>query len=741
MRNTSIIEAERYASQLLPRKADIYKNGSLSYSNFKTLLLNREISIPKLLFLSSGMLPELGAFWYVTQHKLFFNLHIFRYDLDSVEVLSNFPSNICFVKAYKPPRGIFTSKIQHCLLVATETDVIVYGVETDTYSIINTDFSAKLYSKPTCIEIGNGSIFLGCSNGYVYHASCKTVDFLNYKYLSLYSPGNSLLRSLASVFSKKQEKISCMSLGKKYLVALSKSLEVYNVEHGIYREYKIEPQRSVSYVDVQIVEENPILFYCVQLSGVRDFYSTEFVFSRDPAVVESTDFEKITQTSFSRILSVRTSSERSTLVLVTFNEDQYKNFSRFRAVENFEVATLYSQVLEAELTDTALFVQTPSSILQYSIFDSRRLLLNSRPQEIYQLYKNYGDIEFMIKYFQLITENEDVGKLEGLCKNDSIKTHALFIWIYTLIAPIWRVDLHSLRTSDEASTHEAIFDDVLKRLKLLRQRLTFGYNEARDFIDEFIQTGFYVTLLLDYNIPFRETFESILTQESDFKTHSLKAFLDTLSLGQSIEPLIKTMQNGCPIYLPLENINLQRGLQLIKKNDKDSLFKSLEYLTQSRLDLGVIHKFNELGFFYGSTLLLREKYNFDYETGVSLFIESVKCKRAFDCGLEDSREVFLYPFFEAILLLDGFSPCVCCGPNPSAIDLLSIKNAFFGLFLKDQLHKNERAYNLYWKYLLMRGEKIEAIQSLLALSQRTDLPLSKKIEFLHTALSISAGKI
>ncbi|ELA41329.1 uncharacterized protein VICG_01569 [Vittaforma corneae ATCC 50505] len=190
MRNSSIVEAERYASQLLPLKSDIYRNGSSSYSNFKILLLNKEVSVPKLHTLSSGVLPEIQAFWYATQENLFFNLHIFRYDLNSVEVLPSFPSSICFVKVYRPPRGVFNSKIQCCLLVVTETDVIVYGIEADTHCIINTDFSAKLYSKPVCVKLANGNIFLGCADGNVYCASCRSVDFLNYKYLSLYSPGH-----------------------------------------------------------------------------------------------------------------------------------------------------------------------------------------------------------------------------------------------------------------------------------------------------------------------------------------------------------------------------------------------------------------------------------------------------------------------------------------------------------------------------------------------------------------------
>jgi len=735
MRNSSIIEAERYANQLLPLKSDIYRNGSSSYTNFKTLLLNREISVPRVASIASGMLPEVQAFWYVTQDNLVFNLHIFRYDLNSIEVLPSFPSRICFVKIFRPSKSIFNAKIVHCLLVATEADLIVYGITADTHTITNTDFSVKLHSKPICIGISDGNIFLGGADGHVYHASCKSVDFLNYKYMSLYTPTNSFLRSLASVLLKKREPISCLSAGSKYLVSLSRHLEVYNIQYGIYKVCEIIPLPSVTYLGVQIVEENPLLFYCIQPSGTRDFYSTEFLFSKCPALVESSEAERYVNSTSSRFLSIRSGAERSTAMLHSFNRDQYKNFSRAKAVENFEVVTLYDQVLGVELSDTDMHIHTAAGIMHYSIMDSRRLMLNCRPQEMYQMYRSYGDIEFMVNYFQLMTESEDVSKLDGLCKNESIKSHALFVWIYTLVRPVWQLPLG---ISEDSPENGAMLGEIVKKLRTLKHRLPFGYSSAAEFIEEFIQTYFYVTLLRDYGIPFSETFESIMTHEANFKTESLKGLLDVFTSNQSIEPLLKTMQNGCPMYLPLENINLQRGLQLVKSDDRESLMKSLAYLSQARFDAGIVHKFNELKFYYGSAFLIREKFDLDYEAAVALLMESVRCKKALDCCLEDAREAFLYPCFEAILHLEEFSPCICCTSTP-AVDLLSIKNPLFGLFLKDQLQKNERACNLYWKYLMVRNERVEAIQVLLNLSQRADLPLPRKLEYLQLALSISTG--
>lgn len=739
MKNSFIVEGARYSTQLLPLKNDIYLNGSSAYSNLKSLVLLKEISIPKTSFIAYGLLAEIQAVWYVVQNNLSYNLNIFRYELNSYELLPNFTSKILFVKVFRPLKGIFNHKITHCLLVSTETDLIIYGVENDTQSIVNTEFSCKLNSIPVCIEIKDGNIFLGCADGNVYNAVYKSFDLFNYKYLNLYSPGSSLIRSLSSVFKRKKQKVSKISVGSKYLIALTKTLEIYCIKSGIYKLNDIQAEAVSSYVSVQIVEENPLFFYCVLPNGTRDYYTTERIFSLAPPAIESSESEKMVYSTPSSLLSIRSTADRSSFILTTFNEDQLRNFSRSKSVENYEVHSIFQEIFDANLTETSLVILTSNTVFHYTILDSRKFLLNCRSQEIYLMYKNYGDVEFMIKYFQLLTENEDVSKLEGLCKNDSIKTHALFVWIYDLIKPIWSVNLAKFKSYEELNSNELSLDEIVKKLKILKQRLPFGYDIAKDFIDEFIQTSFYISLLLDYNISFSESFETILTTENDFKNTTLKGLLDLFTINQSVDSLLKTMQNNCPIYLPIEQINLQRGLQLIKKNDVDSMMKSLEFLSKTKVDISVINRFNELEFYYGSVYLIKERFDYSYETAAMLFKQSVKCKKAFELGLEDTREAFLYPFFEALLDLEAFSPCICCENKPSNVDLVSIENPLFKIFLKDAQNRNSKACNVYWKYLLFRNMKIEAIEALMNLSQRTDFPIDKKVDFLQTALSISSG--
>jgi nuclear pore complex protein Nup155 len=729
----SIKEAERYTNELLPLKSEIYQNGSSLYSNLKTTVLRRDFTVPDIPSNArSGILPEINMVWYTSPSKL----HLYRYDMNTIEDISNFSTDVQFVRCFEPVKGIFNSKIAYCILVITDNEAIIYGIEKENFSIINTEFSVKLSSRVSCVEISCGNIYLGCIDNNIYQAMYKSIDIFNYKHMNLYCPSNFIVKTFNNIFTRKSPKITHMSVGKKFLVALSKNLQIYNIENGIYKINSINI--SESYTSVQIIEENPLLFCCTRRGGIRDFYSKSFMFSKDFPLVDNA---QVNQQFFStplKFLSIRRSHDSSLLVLASFNEDHLRNFSKIKPVENYETIAIHSPINSVILTDQSLMVLTERKLSVYEIYNSKKIILASPPQENYTLYKNYGDVEFLIKYYELLAENEDVSKLEGLCKNDSIKNHALFVFIYNLVKPVWRLDVMDLKMNGIPSANIKcdLLDDVSRKLENLKNKIGTKFEEARSFIDMFVQTNFYVSLLVDHNIAFKETFESILSGDSQFKNNTLKMLLDVFSCSSNVDPLIKNMKANCPLYLPLDQINYQRGLELIRKGSRENLLQSLEFFKMVKLENSTLKKFNSLNFYYGSAYLIREHFDFSYEEAVALFTESIKCKKAMDYCLNDSRENFLYPLFEALLNLKDFERCICCDCQET-LELIKIDNPVFRIFLKDS--RNEKAVTLYWKYLLYRGCRVEATEALIALSQRQDLDLAAKVDFLQTALSISTG--
>ncbi|KAI5150100.1 hypothetical protein ENBRE01_1297 [Enteropsectra breve] len=826
MRYDHLAEARKYAEMLPPKRSEIYANGNSLYSNYKTLVLNREYSAPSDDYHRVGIIPQINVVWHCRYGKLTF----YNYEANSSESVMQINSNITHVEVFVPTPGIFKATIAQCLLIVTETEVMIFAVDQKT--IIATDFQIKLYSKVSKVTIANGRIFLGCHNGVTYEFQYIMMDIFDYKYCRLYNP-NGIITSLVKAVRKRNAPIKCLASGSSYVVSYGKEINILSIKSNSIQNVKAI-STDETYVSIQIIEENPLFFSCLHSSGRRDFYTQDGIFytKEGTAISKNNPFDYLGPAPAAQmppapvmrrsirnevywvqpkyepyqdfnqpkylstpdvLISIQPSEKSSRFVAISFNEDQEKNFSKTKPIENFETNILYDQIREAKIHNSQLFIVTKGKLLIYDILDSKKYLLGCKIQDIALMYKNYGDIEFMIMYFELLMEGASVTKLEGFCKNESVKKHALYLFIYKIIKSVYHKSLYELikkenedayhdverwndiknerkvmeavlqvkRTSNEippANLSTSELDLTIYKLKNLKNRILNTHvivdKEILKFIEDFIETVYYGKVLFEYKIVFEESVEDILMRESNFKNSTLKALLNSVSLNHNIYPIMKMMKNKCPGYLPADQINYQRGLELLKKEEGNYLSEALELFKEGKFDLELVSKFNAMGYFYGSVTLLRAKAleNRDAFTGnrrngmsksantigfyeglASVLKDSVRCKAALEEGLKDSNEEFLYPFFEAILKIKEFSKCVCCSNVDLEMNLLKTENPLFLGFLRSS--RSDEACNLLWRYLLYRGRKREAVEAILNLCERNDLEFSKKIGLLEVGLA------
>ncbi|KAI4291126.1 hypothetical protein PAPHI01_0400 [Pancytospora philotis] len=771
----SLKEAKRYAEELLPTKSSVYSTGSSLYSNFKTAVLKKECAIPPADLGRCGLLPELSMFWYATPCAL----NLYSYESHRAETISNFSSDIVHVRCFQPAPGVFHGRVAHCLFVATETDAFIYAI--DNTLIVGTEFTCRLRSPIACLDICAGNIFMGCQNGRVYQATYGSIELIGYRYMSLCS-SESLVSSIVGLIKRKRRPVIGLSAGRSYVVELGASITVYKIWGRLFKEYTLPCTEE--YVAVQIVEESPLFFYCVHRNGRRDFFNASKMMSKEFPINFSAyaDYEsgaeigrvagtmpQRTEASLGPNVSFRTTSsailgykpgESSHFVLASFNTDQLRNFSRARPVENYETFTLHSGARAVGFYKNELVVLGDKKVSMYEIMSPKRFLLSCRLQDAWAMLKNYGEIEFMVMFFELAAEGEDVGRIEGMCKNDSIVNHALFVYLYGLLRPVFFKPLSELlddRSAEEMYNEVAWCcspaEAVISKLKTLQPKIAKQFTEASEFVQEVIQTYNYAMLLHTYNIELKESLAEIVTHglsdgtalrasslapDYDFKAESLKRLLAAVPAGQSIEPLLKIIKNNCPLFLPIEQVNYQRGLDLLSKDSTHFIEQSLECFAGTKFDRAIIRRYNQIGFYYGSVVLIRDKFELSHDEAVALLRESVKCKKAVDAGLVSHSEPFLYPFFEVLLELKEFAPCRCCETQERTVDLLTIDHPMFITFLKDKAARSRRAGELHWKCLLARGKKAEAVEAIIGLCD-TELAFDEKVELLEIALTMAAG--
>nr|AGE95644.1 nuclear pore complex protein nup155 [Encephalitozoon cuniculi] len=748
-KHPSLIEAKRYEERKLPLIRDIYTGSDQTYAVQKMMVKRREMSIPRIEYKRSGILPVMGALWFSNGKSLV----IWKYESNEEEEIGTFSSEVLEVMVFVPRAGIFNERISHCLFVATEKQVMIYGVEKDTFCLVNTDFVASSPSSVRCAAVENGDVFIGCENGGVYQVVYKSVDSWSFKIMHVYDPSSSILSSLVpSVLKRKKSAVRALSIGKSFMVSLDRNAAIYNIEGGMYKIRDVVLCRE--YVDVQVVDEkeDSVFFYLMQNDGSRDFYENDrlVMTKRSPNIGDMTEIKEMRVcTSGRRLCMARNGRyDGSIVTTISLNEDQICNFDKLKSSESYEVVVMKDDIELIGIDGRTVLLLGNKKIFVYEIQTVEKFLLSCRSEEIFSVYKSYGERETLVLYYELLASNEDVGRLEYLClKNEDIQLSALFLYLYRLAVPILNIPFEDILNGERNIYLERIQSKMKNiRGKIKAKHLRAGY----DFIDEFLQTCFYMNVLYEYSVSLEgRSLGYVLLEDSEgFKKRTLKSILEMFKVNQSVEPLIKTLSARCPLFLPMEEVYYQRGLEMLNKRpSREVLLESLNNLKNVQYNESLVAKYNEFGFYYGSTTLIRENFNFDFEYGVEILKKSVRCAGALNLALEDPREDFLYALFEAlidILKENGLrNECSCCD-KPSAMglnDVIKISVPFLEKFLKEKAMSSSdpRVFELHWKYCVYRNDKVKGTQSLLELADNKPVSLETKIDLLRTALSVSVN--
>jgi nuclear pore complex protein Nup155 len=755
-------ETKAYEERQLQSYKEIYSTCSQGYSNYRSIKKLKEYTLPQNKYDRCGIIPEMSLIWYAYNYRL----SLFRYESNEYEEISTFTSKVLYADIFVPKSGIFNHKISFCFVVFTEEQVILYGVDNN-FALFNTNFVASVPSKTLCYNIRNGSIFLGCENGNVYEVIYKSLDSWYFRMMYLYCPTASLISNLVpQVFKRKKSRIIAMSSHKRFLVALSKTVTVYNIEGGIFKVKDIPVYKE--YVDIHIIEEknNEVFFYCVLEDGTRDFYDTKHLFSKRCYIEESTN--KSNDDSFNRIMThdqyyiiiQKNKYQGSFIHFISYNKFQDCNLDRSKPCENQESFSLSDDILEIYIYKDILYLISSTKLIFYEICNLKRYISVSRVEEVYNMFKNLGERESLALYFDLVSLNCDISKLEYLCvKINENHLKGLFSFIYRQIKSFIDIPVYKVLEDD---VYKNMIDKTVQKFRNLTLKLKSSeFSSGIAVMDYFNQTVFYVNLLNEYSINLQnKTFNNLVFSNEDlFKKSTLNELMDIYKTNQNIDTLINQLSNKSPDYLPLNEIYYHKGFDLLKKYpSKDKLWESLKNFKNVPYSKEIIEKYNDLKFYTGSVILLRKYFNInlDYEEKVNLLRSCIKCNGSIMNGLEDKREDFLYPFLDALCAnlkeKEINEECLCCDiktsmklPEIIKLDVSSSINcdgkeiSFLSRYLQEKSEEDSDPliYELYWKYCAYRDDRINAVKSLLYLIDYKPITLEKRIDLLQKAKTVS----
>lgn len=732
-------EREKYS------KKEIFTTCSHLFSKTKYLNAKAEHSIPVQKYDRCGIIPQLSVIWYAFNYRLSF----FRYETNEYEKITTFSSKVQFVDIFIPKKGIFNEKIYYCIVVFTESQVIIYGIDNKTKALINTNYVCAVSSKPICHIINNGNIFIGCENGNVYSVIYKSLDSWSFNMMYLYNPDSSYISCLVPTsLKRKKPRIKCMSAKKNFMVTLGKVLSIYNIEDGIYKTREIPIYKD--YVNVQIVEvkHGEIFFYCVSSDGSRDFFDSKQILTKKNPFDECDDV-KIKTTEKKLIILQKNQYKGTILQFISFNEFQSINIDRNKPSENLETLILSDDILDCFFcnNETTLYLLANRKIIFYEIMDIKKYVLISRADDVYNMIKNIGQREALVLYFNLLSLNSDISKMEFLSvKVDENHLKSLFSFIYRELKSFLYLPLKEILKCDNMKNELEL--KVIKFKNLYKKIKKHELNVATDILNYFVQTVFFINLLDEYSLNFESItlLDLLFDNSANFKKNSLDELMEIFKMNKSIDMLINSLNAKAPDYLPIDEIYRHKGLNLLKKYpSRDKLWESLKNFKHISFNLDVIEKYNDLKFYSGSIILIRKHFNFNFEKEVLLLKNAIHCDGAISSALEDSREEFHFAFFEALtqnlLEKDINNKCACCDTKTyfKLTEIIKLDSKFLSSFLKEKskFDTNSKLYELYWKYCAYRNDRINAVKSLIYLIDEKSISQEKKIDLLRKCKTIS----
>lgn len=586
---------------------------------------------------------------------------------------------------------------------------------------------------------------MGCSDGGVYQVMYKGMDSWSFRMMYVYEASRSVVsRMIPRVFRRGRVGIVDVSVGEVYVVSVGGECTIWRRNGGMYKEASVVMSKES--VRVSIVEETEsyVLFYVVFRDGSRDFYcNTSVVTQREGISCRESGGRVDVHVRGDMMIVVR--EDVGSVVTVTYmNEDQIVNFSRTKSCESYEVVVSRERLVLGGVYDRMIVFVGERKIRMYSVESVSQMVVSGSSCEVASICRNYGDRESGVLYYSVLGEKESVCRLNEVCSwNPEEQVRSLFVYLYRLMKPVLGMAVCSLSS-------DVYVGGMVRRMKNVGESVR-GQSLAagRELIEEVVQTVEYVKTLKEYCVDMGGvTLEYVIMGRSEeWRTRTLRSLMEELKGSQQGEHVMGMLSRRCGLYVPVGEVYYQRGMEILRgQASRELLFESVRNFMHVEHNEHVIKRYNSLGFYSGSTRLVREKYPFEFSYCVSLLSESVRCVGALNVGLEDTREEFLYCLFEAVVGVlrgVGFCSCVCCesGRGMELNDLVKISTPFLEKYLleKSLTSKESEVYELHWKWCVFRNERERGTESVLGLVSRRGIGFAEKLCLLEKGLSISVN--
>ncbi|OAG30547.1 hypothetical protein NEIG_00059 [Nematocida sp. ERTm5] len=802
---SEVQNAVRDLSSMLQAPQEAVKNYSSGYT-MDTLMYKKEsVSLPKEIEEMAqeggvvGLIDGMSSVWGSVKGKLV----IWNYSNQMISEIEMKAQKVQAIFAIKRVKNIFTSNVQHCILVFTEQSISMMCLCKNPATYISMDISVDLPVQMTCVcENDAGRIFMGGKDGNIYEFVYAESSWLKGYTAKIFSHTHGIMSHVLPFLYAMGRKAAVLQIVPTYKGVLvlfkDNTLEVYELDKYLKKVRTADLQELNTTDKIQLVRADGTRCqaYLVLSDATRLFLDCNgYLLGKRPmtparirsrlVAPSSIKEENFYQIGKSLVSFGRKESE---MFITTIT----RNKTDTTAPENCCTIMTGTEYLQIALSGESSWKNLAEGLISgeevvclgvnkidiYHIMNGVELMerATTNPEGMFAFMQRNGAELSLISALYAVARGATSPAIDSFFKkSEPLQKKAIITCAGIVVYKVWGVDIYKMLKDESGLEISEYIDEIesaiarTKRLKNFIIKECININNIRiaedtvvDMLDNIAETLYYINILMESDALYifdeaqkkssselEFTYANFLRPVTDLRRATLNALVDlNLSQKATVDSVTSELNEKCSTLFALTDTLLLKGKEAIEKASRAAtsedrkwyLVKSMEFFTKTAAKKYLPE--------------IVEMYsNVKFSKGILYAIRA---------GFSSITEEEATAYFRKIecteeILLEGLKderPALCNALLNSAIakisegslsadTLLKIKSPYLEDYL-DRLDRTSDSLDmcdLIWKYHAKNQNYSTAARYLLRSAERVKpaISLEKRIEYISIASTMQSA--
>lgn len=587
-----------------------------------------------------GMIEGVSSLWGSTTGKLV----IWDYKTRMINEVELKSQKAHALYKVKPGAGIFTSDVQHCILLFTDKSINILCLCKNPVTYVSMDMSVDFSAQISCVcETDDGRIFMGGSDGNIYEFIYREKSWLKGHTTKVvcHTQGvmNHLLPFLYAVGHKAGVKQMVATYKTLLVLFQDNTVEVYETGKSLKKIRVANYPEIAPGMPIQLVKRNGKIHqaYLILPNGTRLFLDCMgYMLGKRPMpstrlrsrmAIPSTIKDEIFYQTGKNLVSIGKKNGEAVLTVISSNTEDKVCIENCSAIvvegEYREISvssgTHWENQAEALITGEEVAFLGPNRVDIYHIMGGTEVMerASTNPEGIFAYIQRNGAEKALTAALYAVAEGAASPAIDSLFKKtENLQKKAICACAGMLVYKVWSINIYDvLREKVRINIGEYIseIDQAIEKTKKIRNYVIKECTDIRniriseetliDMLNNILETLYYLNILMESDAMyiFEEaekkseeqlhfTLSSFLMPVAEIRKATLNVLVDiNLAQRASIDGITMELNERCSSIFALTDTLLLKGKETVEKASRATseedrkwyLMKSMEFLTKT----------------------------------------------------------------------------------------------------------------------------------------------------------------